>query len=83
VKTISVCRAQDLGSRTVEPVKLMIGPPFSSGGSLQDTRCHFARDAALVHEALLALPQGTRHRLLVLLLQDHEVLYIGAQPEGG
>ena len=45
-----------------------------------NTETWFDYQAALVSFALLALPQGTRQRVLVRLLKQHRNIYMGKDP---
>lgn len=81
MKTFLVDRADLLGSEPVEPTRLDIVGDLSdllaADEPMAAAKAHFIEQASIVRDALRALPQGTKHQLLILLLQDSESLYRG------
>jgi hypothetical protein len=55
-----------------------VGEQMPGGCSMTSVDDFYRTEAAKINEALSQLPQGTRHRLLVLLLEDHLIFYQGA-----
>lgn len=79
MKTIRVHRAEGLHDvLVVEPVTLEIHDEIPKAPTLDAAREFYRADAAKLQEALRALPQGTRHELLLLELHAAGNLYRGA-----
>jgi hypothetical protein len=67
----AVCKADRVAAgQEVPDATLFIADRLPSFRTTREAREHFKADAATIMEALKSLPQGTRHELLVLLLQD-------------
>ncbi len=76
---LTVCKADGLGvDDDVESVKLSVSGDLTTArrpGLPLDYV--FNEDAETVMKALRHLPQGTKHRLLILMLRDKMVSYRG------
>ena len=82
--TIFVCKAdQLLAEEEVPSVHLRIEEKIPSltadisAGWHKRAENFYDAQASEVHEALKSLPQGTRHSLLILLLQEKTDIYRG------
>lgn len=81
METITVCKAQPTGDQVIPTVVLKIDGdiPSPKSDNWQEEYEHFyMAQAGLIMEALESLPQGTRHQLLIKLLQDKLCLFKGA-----
>lgn len=79
MKTIEVYKAQgpSLHSDVVESVTLVIDKEVPEQSSLVASKRVYRADAEDIMEVLAALPQGTKHQLLCLLLESSVNYYRG------
>lgn len=82
MKTITVFKASPVvRDMPVESMRLEISNDIEdmtkSLSTLSEVEHAFMSQADMVMQALNALPQGTRHKLLVMMLQDWQNLYHG------
>ena len=74
MKEIQISQAQPLGDQKPQDVTIKIDQSKvinSDGNNIEAIENNFKFEAKMLHDALLnSIPQGTRHRLLILLLTD-------------
>jgi hypothetical protein len=69
MKDVVVYRAQDIGDRKVEPVRITIGEPIPNMPFVDESVRNFEEDATVLFMALRSsLPGGTIDRLIGKLL---------------
>lgn len=82
MKTITVCKAdpivraepvEDVRLNIVEGVRLLT----ESLPDLEAVERFYMLQADMIMTAIKALPGGTRHQLLIMMLQEHQHLFIG------
>lgn len=80
MKTYTVCKADPI-TEPVEGVNLVISddlPYFHTLKTLEHAEIFYKVQAGIVFNALNeSLPQGTRHQLLIIMLEKHVNLYRG------
>jgi len=75
---VTVYKAEGLGHcPEVADVTIHIAGSIPPSSSLEQSRALYRVQAQRLRDALYHLPQGTKHQLLILLLQDAESLYRG------
>jgi len=78
MKTNFVCKADPTGEQVIESVALHVADsiPRIEGDDYLEAYEHFyIAEADRIMEVLAALPQGTRHQLLIKMLQDKLCLF--------
>jgi hypothetical protein len=85
MKTITVFKASPtVRKEPVPSIRLEINEDVETADmvaecktSMSDIDHFFVVQADIVMEALKSLPQGTKHRLLIMMLQEHPSNYLG------
>lgn len=75
---VNVCKASPLQGEEVRDAHIAIDQPLPEFESLDGASAFYRAEAAQIAAALKSLPQGTRHQLLLLLLEQAPVFYRGA-----
>ena len=77
MRTIKAYKAQRTTTEeAVEDVTLELHKEFPESTTIQQVEYRHKDNAELVFRALSVLPQGTRHALLILMLQEKRNLLI-------
>ena len=77
MRTIKAYKAQPtIKEEPVEDVTLELHKEFPESESIEECDMRHKENAAWVFRALSVLPQGTRHALLILMLQEKRNLLI-------
>jgi len=77
MKTITVCKAKPVGDEVIESVILRLDGAMQPFGvaSYDDYARFYEAEASKIMEALVNLPGGTRHQLLIKMLEDKLPLF--------
>lgn len=78
MKTWQIRKAEPMmRSEPVESVTIVIDAKLPDFDSLALAQERYDVEASMIMDALRALPQGTRHALLIKMLEAHPNLYRG------
>lgn len=79
MKKITVCKATSVNGQAIESVSLEISAEIPSLDFKEEWESQlndfYNQEADAIMQALAVLPQATRHRLLIRMLQEKLVLF--------
>jgi hypothetical protein len=74
---MKICKASPLGAAPIPDVMLDISETLPSDFGSVGAANFYKSEARALMDGLSVLPQGTRHQLLLLMLESASVLYRG------